>query len=165
MLLHAIRHWPEMVSTILWPFALKAACERMNKLCINDDGVLPESMLASVPNSVQIQDFHTWGCPVYILDAGLKSGSIGPPKWDPRSRLGIYVGHSPAHAGSVALVLNPSTGHVSPQYHIAFDDDFTTVPNLRAELYQQIGESLHRIAPSKSPMQHTILLKRGHNRR
>jgi hypothetical protein len=132
MLLHAIRHWPEMVSTILWPFALKAACERMNKLCINDDGVSPESMLASVPNSVQIQDFHTWGCPVYILDAGLQSGSIGPPKWDPRSRLGIYVGHSPAHAGSVALVLNPSTGHVSPQYHIAFDDDFTTVPNLRS---------------------------------
>jgi len=28
----------------------------------------------------------------------------------------------------VALVFNPSTGHVSPQYHVMFDDDFTTVP-------------------------------------
>ena len=65
------------------------------------------------------------------MDAGLQSGSIGPPKWDPRSRLGIYVGHSPFHAGSVALVLNPTTGLVSPQYHLVFDDDFTTVPFLR----------------------------------
>ena len=38
----------------------------------------------------------------------------------------------PFHAGSVALVLNPTTGHVSPQYHLIFDNDFTTVPFLRA---------------------------------
>ena len=49
-------------------------------------------------------------------------------KWEPRSRLGIYVGHSPAHVGTVALVLNQRTGHVSPQFHIVFDDLFTTVP-------------------------------------
>ena len=67
---------------------------------------------------------HTFGCPVYILDSKLQSSSIGPPKWDPRTRLGIYVGRSPYHAGSVALVLNPRTGHVSPQYHLVFDDDF-----------------------------------------
>ncbi len=40
----------------------------------------------------------------------------------------IYVGHSPFHAGSVALVLNPQTGHVSPQFHVVFDDHFMTVP-------------------------------------
>jgi hypothetical protein len=28
-------------------------------------------------------------------------------------------------------VLNLITGHVSPQYHIVFDDDFSTVENLR----------------------------------
>ena len=53
------------------------------------------------------------------------------PKWDPRSRMGIYVGRSPAHASNVALVLNPRTGHISPQYHVIYDDDFTTVPFLR----------------------------------
>ena len=26
------------------------------------------------------------------------------------------------------MVLNPKTGHVSPQYHIVVDNDFTTVP-------------------------------------
>ena len=35
------------------------------------------------------------------------------------------------HAGSVALVLNPKTGHVSPQYHVVFDDNFTTVHHMR----------------------------------
>ncbi len=39
-----------------------------------------------------------------------------------------YLGHSPFHAGSVALVFNPQTARVSPQYHVIFDDDFTTVP-------------------------------------
>lgn len=51
-------------------------------------------------------------------------------KWEPRSRLGIYLGHSPCHAGSVALVLNPKTLHVSPQFHIVIDDNFSTVPFL-----------------------------------
>ena len=32
ILLHAQQHWPEMISTILWPLALKAACERLNNL-------------------------------------------------------------------------------------------------------------------------------------
>ena len=36
------------------------------------------------------------------------------------------------HAGSAALVLNLSSGHVSPQYHVVFDDNFTTVSNLRS---------------------------------
>jgi hypothetical protein len=61
------------------------------------------------------------------LDSQLQSGIGGAPKWEPRSRLGIYIGHSPAHAGLVAMVLNPWTGHVSPQYHVVFDDLFTTV--------------------------------------
>jgi hypothetical protein len=52
------------------------------------------------------------------------------PKWEPRARMGIYVGRSPSHASNVALVLNPRTGHVSPQFHVVFDDDFTTVDYL-----------------------------------
>ena len=67
------------------------------------------------------------------MDARLKSvGGGGTPKGDPRARLGIYLGHSPSHAGSVALVMNPKTGLVSPQFHFVFDDNFETVPHLRA---------------------------------
>jgi hypothetical protein len=55
-------------------------------------------------------------------------GIAGPPKWDPCSRLGIFVRHSPSHAGSVVLVFNPRIGHVSPQFHVVFDDTFSTIP-------------------------------------
>jgi hypothetical protein len=37
------------------------------------------------------------------------------------------VGHSPSHTGSVALVLNPCTGYVSPQFYVVFDDLYSTV--------------------------------------
>eukprot|EP00957_Ditylum_brightwellii_P194325 14799366-Ditylum_brightwellii.AAC.1 len=63
-------------------------------------------------------NFHTWGCPIFALDRRSQSGTgIGPPKWDPKARAGIYLGHSPFHAGNVALVFNLQTGHVSLQYH------------------------------------------------
>ena len=45
--------------------------------------------------------------------------------------MGVYLGHSPRHASNVALVLNITTGHVSPQYHLIFDDDFSTVGSMR----------------------------------
>jgi hypothetical protein len=74
---------------------------------------------------------HVFGSLCFVLDSRLQSGIAGPPKWEPRSRLGIYVGHSPSHAGSVALVLNPRMGHVSPQFHVVFDDLFTTVSYMK----------------------------------
>ena len=43
-----------------------------------------------------------------------------------------YLGHSPFHAGSVTLVWNPTTGRVIPQYHVVFDDEFSTVPYMEA---------------------------------
>jgi hypothetical protein len=74
-------------------------------------------------------------CPCYVLDSRLhNAGSIGLPKWEPRSNIRVYLGHSPFHAGSVALVYNPSTGHVSPQYHVVFEDDFTMVPYMEARM-------------------------------
>ena len=68
-------------------------------------------------------------CPCYVLDSRLHNvGSIGLPKWEPRSNICVYLRHSPFHAASVALVYKPFTGHVGPQYQVVFDDDFTMVP-------------------------------------
>lgn len=44
----------------------------------------------------------------------------------------MYLGHLPCHAGSVALVLNPKSLRVSPQFHLIFDDEFSTVPFMTA---------------------------------
>ena len=52
------------------------------------------------------------------------------PKWEPCSLLGVYLGHSPLHAGSVALVMNQGTSYVSPQCQLVFDDEYSTVCHL-----------------------------------
>ncbi len=48
--------------------------------------------------------------------------------------MGLYVGRSPSHAANVALIFNPCTGHIFPQFHVVFDDDFTTVSYLRTAI-------------------------------
>ena len=42
-----------------------------------------------------------------------------------------YVGRSPIHVGNVSLILNLSTGHVSTQFHVVFDETFSTVSSLK----------------------------------
>ena len=63
---------------------------------------------------------------MYILDNNLQAG-MKISKWQTRARVGLYLGHSPMHAKTVALVLNLTTGLVSPQFHIKYDDFFETV--------------------------------------
>ena len=48
-------------------------------------------------------------------------------KWKEKIIPGIYLGMSPIHARTVALVLSLSTGRVSPQFHVALDPSFTTI--------------------------------------
>ena len=72
-----------------------------------------------------LEHFHPFGCPVYVLDERLQGGNK-LPRWEPRARVGIHLGRSPHHAASVGLILNTETGHVSPQYHCVYDDLFET---------------------------------------
>lgn len=36
------------------------------------------------------------------------------------------------HSGNVDLILNPSSGHISPRFYFVFDDDFYLVSSLRS---------------------------------
>jgi hypothetical protein len=54
-------------------------------------------------------------------------------KWRPRAKVGVYLGQSPQHARSVALVLSLETGLVSPQFHVSFDSSFQTVISTASE--------------------------------
>lgn len=129
LLLHAKHMLPEYITTILWPFALKCFEDRMNNLMHPADGRTPYQTFATLDTTpINISNFHTFGCPCYVLDHRLQSGSsIKIPKWEPRSRMGIYIGRSPLHASNVGLILNPPAGHVSTQFHVIYDHDFTTV--------------------------------------
>eukprot|EP00957_Ditylum_brightwellii_P045607 3458993-Ditylum_brightwellii.AAC.1 len=95
--------------------------------------MLPTEVLLGHREEISVNDCHSWGRPIFILDSKLQSGQgIGLPKWDPRAQARVYPGHSLVHAGNVALVLNLQSGHVSPQYHMVFDDEFTTVPYINS---------------------------------
>jgi hypothetical protein len=85
LLLHAKRHWPEMITTMLWPMALKAAEERLNILSLDMDGQTPLSKWSGDDCQIFVKDFHTWGCPVFVLDGRLQSNPKGVPKWEPQS--------------------------------------------------------------------------------
>ena len=131
-LAHSMHRWPpsitsKCISPILWPFAVKYANEILNNFRFDDQGLSPLMKFAQVKVSKPyLHDLHTFGCPAFVLDGPLQAGQK-TPKWKDRAITGIYLGRSPQHAGNVSLILNLRTGHVSPQYHVVFDDDFTTV--------------------------------------
>ncbi|MGH7974323.1 MAG: hypothetical protein ACREBR_02260, partial [bacterium] len=74
----------------------------------------------------KINHAHVWGCPAYVLDPSLQDGKK-LPKWQPRSRRGQFVGISQDHASTIGEILNLKTGSISPQYHVVYDDWFSTV--------------------------------------
>jgi hypothetical protein len=126
-LLHAQRRWGKAIGTILWPFAWRDFERRWCALHLDEDGRSALNKFTGVDVKPDLKDFHPFGCPVFVLDERLQSSVGGIPKWEPRARVGVYLGQSPCHAGNVALVLNPRTLHVSPQFHVVFDDEFSTV--------------------------------------
>jgi hypothetical protein len=83
----------------------------------------PEELFFSSPVRPPIKYLHLFGCPVYVLQASLQSGKAAP-KWENRSRVGVYLGISSQHALNVSLILNPHSGYISPQFHCVYDDSF-----------------------------------------
>ena len=127
MMLHSGIHWPDMANPTLWPMAVSHACFLWNHVPDPSTGLTPSDLFTKTrwPQK-KFHDLHVWGCPIYVLDKSLQDGKK-IPKWKPRSNRTVYMGVSPSHASSVPLVLNPSTGSITPQFHVVFDDWFATV--------------------------------------
>ena len=135
MMLHASLRWPMAHSVSLWPYSLRTAVDVMNATPrVDKTSISPIEKFSGVKIRPQLKNFHSFGCPVYVLSAPLQTQQA-QSKWMSRARLGIYLGMSPRHAKSVALVLNPRTGLVSPQFHVKFDDDFDTVKGTSDETH------------------------------
>jgi hypothetical protein len=126
MLLHAKQRWPNAVTSNLWPYAMRMANDVSNFSPGIIDGISPLEKFGQVAVSPRVKHSHTFGSPVYVLDTQLQAGK-SVPKWNQKSRIGMYLGTSPRHSRKVALVLNLQTGHVSPQFHVKFDDLFETL--------------------------------------
>ena len=116
---------------MMWPVSFRVSCHKYNSLEIDEDVKTPEQKFSGVEFQICPTDYRTWGCLVLFLEAPLQGRPAGLPKWEPRARAGVYLGHSTFHSGSVALLLNTRTGHVYPQYHVVFDNTFSTVEHIR----------------------------------
>jgi hypothetical protein len=132
MLLHASVRWKDQVEATLWPMAVDYAVYQYNHLP-NEKGIAPADIFTgSQTPRHKLRDMHVWGCPTYVLDPKLQQGNK-LPRWQPRSRQGMFLGLSPKHSSDVPLVLNLQTGSISPQFHVVFDDMFSTVTSIGIE--------------------------------
>ena len=90
------------------------------------DSISPLEKFSQVAVRPKILSFRHFGCPFYVLENALATGK-SLPKWEECTWSGNYLGPSPLHAWSVALMSSLTTGLVSPQFHVVFDDHFQTV--------------------------------------
>ena len=128
ILLHAAIRWPDAADISLRPMAVDYVVFQHNHMPRTSTGMMSpmEMIMKSKVGRQALEDMHVWGCPCYVLDPTLQDGHK-LPKWKPRSRRGIFLGFSKRHSSRVPLVLNTKTGHISPQFHVVFDDWFTSV--------------------------------------
>jgi hypothetical protein len=132
-MLHLATLWPQYANAKYWPQAIDYAVWVFNRLPNMESGISPNEIWSGVRSpSEELSRSHVFGCPVYVLDASLQDGKK-IPKWNPRARLGLFLGFSELHSSQVPLVLNVNTGYISPQFHVIFDDKFETVNSLPAE--------------------------------
>ena len=93
----------------------------------NETGLSPNDLFTRTKHpSKRFSDLHPLFCPAYALDKRIADG-YKLPRWTPRSDRYIFVGFSDRHASSVPLLLNPRTGSIVSNYHVVFDDWFSTV--------------------------------------
>ena len=94
---------------------------------LSGSGIMPIEFATKMKaDHTDLQHTHIWGCPCYVLEPKLQDNHK-LPKWNRRAWMGQFLGFSCQNSSTVALVRNPHTGYISPQYHMVFDDKFDTI--------------------------------------
>jgi hypothetical protein len=101
----------------------------------------PYSLFTGQDAPWTLNDFRVFGCPVYILHKRLQDGD-NINKWKSRSWQGVYNGPSTCHASNIPLVYNPTTTHISPQFHVVYDESFTSITSLPSPLADDLMNKL-----------------------
>ena len=171
MLIHGNKRWPKAVTNNLWPYALRMANDVLieTPLMQNKEKLSPHQLFSSTRTQPNPKHWKPFGCPVYVLDSSIQNGRGIHHKWKQRSKVGIYLGRSPQHARSVALVLDRQTALVSPQFHVTFDpsfhtckqDDFDSKWQLKAGFVAQREPELTKTAKVPVPQSSTTKEKRS----
>jgi hypothetical protein len=128
-MVHASLHWTDrgLNDLSLWSFAVKHSVWIYNRVPNAWSGLTPLELITKEWSDYKdILHCHVWGCPVYVLEAKLQNDQK-LPKWDRRACLGQFVGFLAEHSSMVANVCHLTTGYISPQFHVIFNDLFETV--------------------------------------
>ena len=128
MLIHSNKKWPTVITTNLWPYALRMANNVLNETPSLQDQQrrTPQQIFSNTRAHTNPKHWKPFGCPVCILEDNLQQQKPFH-KWKERAKVGVYLGKSPQHSRNVDLVLDRHTGLVSPQFHLSFDPMFETV--------------------------------------
>jgi hypothetical protein len=126
-LLHAAHRWHKAIDASLWPATIKNYTNLRNSMPTNFvanakvgrkepldqyDGS-PVSRFSGTVVESNLDHFHPFGSPVYILEGKLQAQQSFN-KWSNRSKVGIFLCHSPDHASNVPLVLNTQNRECAP---------------------------------------------------
>ena len=65
---------------MLWTHALNTFAEQLNELELDDCGVTPMVIFSATTIDINLNNHHTWGCQIYVLDARLNETIGGLPK-------------------------------------------------------------------------------------
>ena len=79
-LLFVLHQWLHMLSIHLWPYAMCMAKEVMISTPTKDSDKSPQELFSGVNVSPKIKHFHTFVCPIYVLD-NASQGQHYLPKW------------------------------------------------------------------------------------
>ena len=107
--------------------------------------------------------FHPFGSPVYVLAQPLQQ-KLPFSKWSKRAKRGLYLGTSPHHARNISLVLDLQTGLVSPQMHVAHDNNFLTVKDDDTKYNWSIKAGFQSTSTNTQPKRSTTPLQRRSKR-
>lgn len=156
MLIHAAMRHGTAIKPEHWPQAMDHAVWLYNRIPRMDTGISPFEMWSRSryhSTSEVLENCHVWGCPVFVLEPKLRKTGVKIPKWAPRSKQGVYLGFSKHHSTLIALVLNKSTGSISPQFHCVFDDAFTTVASPEGTISQDAWLSIITLPTARLQVQ------------
>ena len=121
-----------------WPMAVAFAVWLFNHVPSPETGLSPHDIFTKTrfPQS-KFHDIHVFGCPAYVLRKQITDGHK-LPRWQPRSDRSQHMGFSPDLSTSAPLVLNLETGAITSQFHVVFDDWFSTVSSATTNADPQI---------------------------
>ena len=128
-------HWPSVITEEFWTFAVNHAVNIHNTTRQQGKTLSPWEMYTNEPCPWKPTGFQVFGSPVYVQTSELQDNN-SPGKWASRSRVGVYAGHSKLHSGNV-------------EYHVVFDNGFTTVGRTLATTKQVMDKAFHKLFTSE----------------